>query len=1264
MPKTHEKDIVKQLGFSPKENESGVFCKKYKNGHIIEIDFENEAIIYGEDIKYDSKTTQNFSQAENFVILECVNRLLEKGYKPKDIVLEKTYPSGHGTSGRLDICVTRDDGSEYLLIECKTYGKEFDKEFTQTKKDGGQLFTYFKFSNKADVIMLYTSELKGKEIIYRNEIIKIEDGYRTGDVKDFYEKWNKLTKDNGVFDTWVKPYNFESKAITKKQLKEIRSEDSSFIFNSFLEILRHNVVSDKPNAFNKIFTLFLCKVYDEKTKKENEELKFQWLEGIDKSTGENAYIDFLIRLTDLYQKGMLDFLEKQVTDFSEEDFNKKYGHLNDDDKKDLLREFIKIRLEKNNEFAIKEVFDNQSFLENAKIVKEVVELLQNYKIRYNKRQQYLSDFFELLLTTGLKQESGQFFTPVPIAQFIIKSLPIDKFVNIKLEKGENNNLLPFIIDFAAGSGHFLTESMHEIQRLIDQKTSDNYISDTTNKIKNWQNAHFDWATQYVYGIEKDYRLVKVGKVGCYLHGDGLANVILSDGLANFKNPEYKEKLHIQDKDFPKENKQFDIVISNPPYSVSAFRNAARDYYTENDFELYNDLTDNSSEIECLFVERTKQLLKDEGVAGIILPSSILNNEGIYTKAREIILKYFEIVAITELGNNTFMATGTNTVVLFIRRRNNYDCKNFVASIENSLKTYQDNTINGIEKPIAKYVNQVWKSISFKDYITLLKREPNENIKSHEIYKEYGKKIKFKTEKDFWDKLVEIEKEKVLYFILAYPQKVVLIKTGEKDAEKRFLGYEFSYRRGSEGIHPIQRGKTIDECTKLFDDERFDNEEKASTYIYKAFSGDYKTPIHESLKNNVFRVHLVEMLTFDRTGFAKNISTAVKKKVKIESKWDVVKIGQIATAQYGFTDKATDKGTVRYLRITDLNDDGTINLTNEPKFINPDNKTKKQFLLKNKDIVIARSGSVGKSAFYESEKYENMIFASYLICVRTIEDKVLPEYLFHFTKTQMYWNQVEANTIAVTQPNLNAEKIKEFQVPLPSKEIQKKIVSKIEMLEKKEAEAKKKVDEFTNLISTIISKITGEKTKLQNITIKIGSGATPLGGEGVYKNTGISFIRSQNIYDDGFVKEGLAYIDEEQAKKLNNVIVEKNDILFNITGASIARCCIVDAKYLPARVNQHVSIIRIDKKKVIAKYVQQMLISTEYKNQLLQIGDNATSREAITKSQLENFEIPIPSLSEQQKIVAEIEKIEVQIQNLQKELEQLSVQKKLVLEKYL
>ena len=310
--------LIKLLDYLPKENAKDIFIKKYQDGYAIEIDVAKNIFNYGSKIKIGDKTQQNITKPEDWVVLECVNRLLEKGYKPENISLEKVYPSGHGTSGRLDICVTKDDGTEYLLLECKTYGAEFDKAFTKLKKDGGQLFTYFKFTNQAEIIALYASDIKGSEIVYTNEIIKIEEEYRTGGKDDFYDKWNKLTKDNGLFDAWVNPYHFVSKALTPKQLQPIKQEDSSFIFNRFLEILRHNVVSDKPNAFNKIFTLFLCKIYDEKFNEDSDnELGFQWIEGVDND------VSFQLRLTDLYKNGMLEFLEKKVTDFSDDDFDKK-----------------------------------------------------------------------------------------------------------------------------------------------------------------------------------------------------------------------------------------------------------------------------------------------------------------------------------------------------------------------------------------------------------------------------------------------------------------------------------------------------------------------------------------------------------------------------------------------------------------------------------------------------------------------------------------------------------------------------------------------------------------------------------------------------------------------------------------------------------------------------------------------------------------------------------------------------------------------------
>ena len=1257
------KNLLQVIGFQPKENAKDIYIKKYQEGYIIEIDFQKEIINYGDKIICESKTTQNFSQSENFVVLECVNRLLEKGYKPENITLEKTWAAGHGTSGRLDICVTREDGSEYLLIECKTHGKEFEKEFTRMKKDGGQLFTYFKFSNKADVIMLYSSELKGKEIVYRNEIVKIEEDYRSGDVKDFYQKWNKLTKDNGVFESWVDAYNFESKALTAKTLKPIQEEDSSLIFNQFLEILRHNVVSDKPNAFNKIFTLFLCKVYDEKTTKPNEELKFQWIEGKDTSKGENAYVDFLIRLSDLYKNGMLEFLEKEITDFSEVDFERKYKHLDDTVKKDLLREFNKIRLEKNNEFAIKEVFDKQSFLENGKIVKEVVELLQGFRIRYNKRQQYLSNFFELLLTTGLKQESGQFFTPVPIAQFIIKSLPFDKIIDSKIEKGERNNLLPYIIDYAAGSGHFLTESMHEIQKHLDEKNPNDYINDTSKKIKSWQEDHFDWATQYVYGIEKDYRLVKVGKVGCYLHGDGLANVLLSDGLGSFKTTkEYKELLKITKDDFPQDNGQFDILISNPPYSVSSFKRTTTDYYNKEDFELYDKLTDNSSEIECLFIERTKQLLKDGGVAGIILPSSILSNTGIYSKSREIILQYFDIVGITELGSNTFMATGTNTVTLFLRRRNNYESKNLKIAVEKFFTDFQDVTLNGIEKPVNKYVNHVWENISFEDYISLLKKAPNKTVTEHEIYKEYQKKLKAKNDKEFWNLLLEKEADKLCYFIIAYPQKVVLVKSGEKDAEKRFLGYEFSNRRGSEGIHPIQRGKNIEDCTQLFDAEIFDNPTKASTYIYKAFAGDYDFAIDEAMQNNVSRHNLVDMMTFDRVEFEKNISLSVKKKVKIESKWQIVDIANIAKVKNGFafkSDEYVDNG-FKVIRIKNVKN-GFIE-DNDPVFISLERENEfKDYVLKNDDILISMTGNPGRVAKIKDENLPallNQRVGKFEITSKNL----LKEYFYHFINTEYFEKSVIGLAKGLAQLNVSSSEIESIKIPLPPIDIQQKIVSEIEVLEAKEKKAKEEIDKLKVSISLSI-------TNLKFKDVNLGSFSDFKNGLNYSRNSLGELINIVGVGDfQNRFSPDLELLEKIQidGDLSDDYLLKQNDILVVRSNGSpnlVGRFLFIENLKIKTSFSGFTIRIRINDENVNAKFLCYYLKTDLVRNKIV-TDSSGSNIKSLNQTLLSNIKIPLPPLSEQQKIVSEIEKIEKKIKVLETEIAEIPKQKEAILKKYL
>ena len=148
-------------------------------------------------------------------------------------------------------------------------------------------------------------------------------------------------------------------------------------------------------------------------------------------------------------------------------------------------------------------------------------------------------------------------------------------------------------------------------------------------------------------------------------------------------------------------------------------------------------------------------------------------------------------------------------------------------------------------------------------------------------------------------------------------------------------------------------------------------------------------------------------------------------------------------------------------------------------------------------------------------------------------------------------------------------------------------------------------------------------KLGEVCLKIGSGATPKGGKEAYKDSGISLIRSQNVLDFSFSDNGLAFIDEEQARQLDNVTVAQDDVLINITGDSVARVCMAPSEYLPARVNQHVSIIRVVPELVDPHFILYLLENE--KQHLLSIGSSGGTRNALTKGMLEQLEVLLPPL---------------------------------------
>jgi len=248
----------------------------------------------------------------------------------------------------------------------------------------------------------------------------------------------------------------------------------------------------------------------------------------------------------------------------------------------------------------------------------------------------------------------------------------------------------------------------------------------------------------------------------------------------------------------------------------------------------------------------------------------------------------------------------------------------------------------------------------------------------------------------------------------------------------------------------------------------------------------------------------------------------------------------------------------------------------------------------------------------------------------------------------------------TFKELNTQSISRFKIPLPPLATQKKIADILDTADEHRQKTKALLDKYEQLTQSIFLDMFGdpvtnpmgwEVKKLGDVCDKIGSGSTPRGGKESYKDSGISLIRSLNIHNNSFKHLNLAFIDEHQASALSNVIVEENDLLYNITGASVCRTTTVPKEILPARVNQHVAIIRGKNSRLNSSYLKHYFLSPNVRTKMYSIATAAgATREAITKGQLEELEIAMPPLREQ----LEFEKQLKSIENLRTSTELTSV----------
>ncbi|MFI3296739.1 MAG: N-6 DNA methylase [bacterium] len=969
MDESYIDSLLAVLGFQLIYGKSKILKKDYANSSI-SVDKEKKVISYPSQISIGRETIINFSKPENFVVLECVDSLLTLGYLPSTISLEKSYRGGW-----IDILIYKNNHSEapeeFAIIECKTYGKEYDSAYSKLVDEIStpQLFDYAQQFKKVDKLCLYASKVVNNQIEVNHCVIQVSDKMKSAtNAIEIRNAWSGIGYETGLFDAL--PYSKVNQKLKYSALKDISNDTGRKLYNDFATILRSYVVSDKSNAYNKLFNLFLCKIVDEEQSNKSSDpiLNFQYI------VGENN-IEFMKRLNDLYKVGVKDYLDKEITDYSDADFNKLYSNSTE-----LKRMFDELRLFKNGEFSFIEVFNEKSFNQNTDIVKEVVLLLQNYRLKYTHKHTYLGLFFENLLNSGFKQESGQFFTPIPVAKFIVSAIPVKNIIERKLESSKPH-FLPYIIDYACGSGHFLTEGMDEVQSIINNYDISNLTGSQKKAMTSYVTNEYSWANEYIYGIDLDYRLVKTTKVSTFLNGDGTANIIHANGLAPFNSEEYVDKLHSNGV----ENNNFDLLLANPPYSVKNFKRTIVD--ANNRFSLYEHLGKNSDDIECLFVERMNQVLCDGAYVGIVLPTSILESTKAHTKARKYIIDHFRIVGLVKLSDQAFMKTDTKTVIMFLEK--------------NSL--LKDDLDNRVEEFFKDNDHQDFDWGDAQDVMSLC---------SKSLYNEELPQ--------FIEKLSDynngIEKEKICTFIKTYQQRVVVVDAGSKEEAKRFLGYDFTTRRGNEGIQE----KYIDSDDHTIDTKLFSvpmSPDKVNYFIYNNFLNKELPNVSNDLTNNLSVCKLSDIISFECE--KKNVFNSfilmnkleLDKCLDIKTKYPVMSLSELLP-------NSVKKGT----SITkDQTVNGCYNVVAGGK------KPAYKHNVYNREANIITVSASGAGAGYVNY-YKEKIFAS---DCNTIEcsDKIMLQYVYYI----LQYKQSDIYKFAKgnAQPHIYESQIYRFRIPVPT-----------------------------------------------------------------------------------------------------------------------------------------------------------------------------------------------------------------------------------------
>lgn len=1182
--KDNLKEMLESLGFvsslanaKRKDSSKGVYIKYYQgsNAIFIKVDFSKNEIVYSpidESFKegyfpskekqstgiiIHRKTTLNLSDSENFVCLVCMDFLLSKGYEPKHIVIEPAFPLGHINKPSYgDILVYDKEYNNLVLIENKTYGSEFSKAWNLMLKNGGQLFSYLGTMGRCEYLCLFAADFdtNSHKMHYKSHLISLKDNEdylkdlnanitnkqdkkksfkEAKNTQEYYDVWNQsygfsfTTK--GLFEEDMQAYEVGKAKYTLSDLEQMPYAEIRTIYHDFATILRNNAIGNYENTFYILIDLFLCKIIDEKNmqKGKSDELKFYW-----KGFAYDNPLDYCDRLLKLYAQGKKELFEVDVVNISqgsiEQIFKRNKRHMGSL-KDDLDRLFKEQKFYNIKKFNFIEVENKQEFELNFKILIQITALIQDIYISKSDNNQFLGDLFEGFLNRSIHQTEGRFFTPTPITNFIIHSLPPSK-TNAK------------VLDFACGAGHFLTEF-----------------------IQHNKNAQ-------IFGIEKNKNLSMVAKIASVFHSNTDSKIIFQDALA----------LVDKKKDYTKffQNSSFDLILSNPPYSVKGFLEVLEENEREK-FSLSKNIDsksyDKNNAIECFFIERALHFLKEGGLFALVLPISILQKGGIYEKTRELLLKHFTILSFVSLNSRTFGSTGTQTVILFAKKihkigqdalnflkTHNFDCKAFLQeyNTHNFLESYakfmgyeledfkdflQNLCLSESLRQTPSFVNYFndYESTSTKKKFKKRKISESETkrlfenssffAKQSPNSKEYKKAFNdFKKSDEFLKKLQswhfqrflqevrEVELDKLLYFSYIEPNTCLIIKSPEdKNKEGKsnkakivsFLGYDWSRRKGDEGI----KYQTQIEDTELKEQESDSDEDKKDkealrninsikfintplynpknpndttklNYAIKAFiSNQCDEELIRALRSDdvdsysIFTSPLLHLIDFEKAEFNKAISlnpirTFATSSLRGEAihqshnpfancKYELVRLGEI------ILENPKSKIKVR---------DAKENTTGTYPFYTSGVNVYKydEALIDGENIYLSTGGNAivqfysGKSAYSTD---------TYAIKSRD-SNQIMTKFIFYILESKVnYINMFLFEGMGLK--HLQKTALKNLKIPLPPIEIQKQIVEKCEKVEKQSSTIKTSIEKYQELIKAILAKCAITESSTDNASIQ-------------------------------------------------------------------------------------------------------------------------------------------------------------------------------------